>query len=128
MLHILRRLRRDWLGWLKGVAVDSVLTGALTYGARTRPWLVFAVLTGLLEVVPYFGPILAAVLPTLTQSVELALLTLALFTVIQQVEGNVIVPLVMSQAVRLHPRSWRSASSSSGSCSASSGSCWRCRC
>ncbi len=109
-LHIMNRLRRDWLGWLKGVAIDMVLTGALTYIGLSLLGLdyalVFAVLTGLLEFVPYFGPVVAAVPPVLfalTQSVELALLTLALYTAIQQIEGNLIVPLVMAQTVRLHP-------------------------
>jgi len=108
--HILDRLRTSWLGWLKGTAVDMLLTGLLTYGALSllglEHALVFALLTALLEVVPYFGPVLAAIPPTLyalTQSVELAVLTLAVFTLIQQIEGNVIVPLVMAQAVRLHP-------------------------
>ncbi|MBW3653248.1 MAG: AI-2E family transporter [Actinobacteria bacterium] len=108
--QILCRLRESWLGWLKGAAVDMLLTGALTYAALSvlglEHALVFALLTALLEVVPYFGPILAAIPPVLyalTQSVELALLTLAVYTLIQQIEGNVIVPLVMSKAVQLHP-------------------------
>lgn len=108
--QILWRLRTSWLGWLKGTAVDMVLTGALTYAALSvlgiEHALVFALLTALLEIVPYFGPILAAIPPVLyalTQSVELALLTLAVYTLIQQIEGNVIVPLVMAKAVQLHP-------------------------
>ncbi len=109
-VRILDRIRTSWLGWLKGTAIDMVLTGGLSFAALSllgiRHALVFALLTALLEVVPYFGPILAAIPPVLyalTQSVELALLTLAVYTVIQQVEGNVIVPLVMAQTVRLHP-------------------------
>jgi predicted PurR-regulated permease PerM len=108
--HILSRLRDSWLGWLKGTAIDMVLTGLLTFAALSVIGLehavVFAALTALLELVPYLGPILAAIPPVLfalTQSVELAALTLAAYTVVQQVEGNVIVPLVMSQAVGLPP-------------------------
>ena len=108
--YILGRLRRSWLGWLKGTAIDMVLTGALTYVALSllgiRHALVFALLTALLEVVPYLGPMVAAIPPVLyalTQSVELAVATLAVYTLIQQIEGHLIVPLVMSQAVELHP-------------------------
>ncbi len=108
--HILGRLRADWLGWLKGTAIDMVLTGLLTFAALSvlglEHALVFAALTVLLEVVPYFGPVLAAIPPVLfalTQSVELAVLTLVVFTAIQQIEGNVIVPLVMSRTVNLPP-------------------------
>jgi len=107
---VLGRLAGSWLGWLKGTAVDMVLTGALTFAALSllgiEHALVFALLTALLEAVPYFGPILAAIPPVLfalTQSVELAALTLATYAVIQQVESNVIVPLVMARAVQLHP-------------------------
>jgi len=108
--HVLGRLAESWLGWLKGTAMNMVLTGALTYVALSllgiEHALVFALLTALLEAVPYFGPILAAIPPVLfalTQSVELAVLTLGTYTVIQQVESNVIVPLVMARAVQLHP-------------------------
>jgi len=109
-LRIVRRLRATWLGWLRGVVVNATLTGALTYAGL---WLigldyalVFAAITALLETLPYVGPIVATVLPVLfalTQSVELALLTLAVFLVIQQLEGHLIVPLVMSRTVELHP-------------------------
>jgi len=108
--RILYRLRVAWLGWLKGTVINASLTGVLTYLGLTLIGLdyalIFAVITALLETVPYAGPIVAGVLPVLfaaTQSLELALLTLAVFVVIQQLEGHLIVPLVMSQTVELHP-------------------------
>src|SRR5919109_251944 len=66
----------------------------------------FAVLTALLVVVPYFGAIAGAIPPTLlalTHSPGKALVVLVAYILVQQVEGNVIVPLVMSQTVRIHP-------------------------
>jgi predicted PurR-regulated permease PerM len=109
-LRILRRLRATWLGWLRGVVVDATLTGALTYLGLSLIGLdyalIFAVLTALLETIPYIGPIVATVPPVLfalTQSVELAVLTLVVFVIIQQLEGHLIVPLVMSRTVELHP-------------------------
>ncbi len=107
---VMCRVRVSWLGWLKGTAVDMVLTGVLTYVALSvlglRHALVFSLLTAVLEVVPYLGPILAALAPVLyalTQSIELAALTLVVFTAIQQIEGHVIIPLVMAKTVELHP-------------------------
>ncbi len=107
---ILERLRDRWLGWLRGTLVDMLITGALTYVALSllgvEYALVFAVITGLLEFVPYLGPILAAIPPVLfalTQSPGHALLVLAVYVAIQQIEGHLIIPLVMARAVSLHP-------------------------
>ena len=56
--------------------------------------------------VPYFGPIAASMPPilfALADSPEKALLVAIVFIVVQQIEGNITIPLVMSQTVRLHP-------------------------
>jgi predicted PurR-regulated permease PerM len=66
----------------------------------------FAVLTGALEIVPFFGPILAAVPPTLAafaDSPTLALVVVIVYVAIHQIEAHVISPMVMARSVRLHP-------------------------
>jgi predicted PurR-regulated permease PerM len=66
----------------------------------------FAVLTALLTLVPYFGAIAGALPPVLfalTDSPGKALLVLAVYVLVQQVESNVTLPLVTAQTVRLHP-------------------------
>jgi predicted PurR-regulated permease PerM len=108
--HVMERLRTSWVGWLRGVAVDMLVTGVLVWLGLTLVGLdyalLFAVLSALLVVVPYFGAVVGAIPPVLlalTQSPELALLVLFVYILVQQIEGNVIVPLVMSQTVKLHP-------------------------
>jgi predicted PurR-regulated permease PerM len=108
--HVLDRLRGAWIGWMQGVGVDMIVTGVLVFIALTVIGLdfaiFFAVLSALLVVVPYFGSIAGAIPPTLlalTHSPGKALLVLVAYIIVQQVEGNVIVPLVMSQTVRIHP-------------------------
>jgi predicted PurR-regulated permease PerM len=111
--HVLRwaeRLRRAWIGWMQGVGVDMLVTGVLVFIALSLIGLefaiFFAVLSALLVVIPYFGAIAGAIPPVLlalTDSPGKALLVLAAYVAVQQVEGNVIIPLVMSQTVRLHP-------------------------
>jgi predicted PurR-regulated permease PerM len=108
--QVMDRLREAWIGWLRGVAVDMVVTGVLLYIGLTLVGLdyavLFAVLSSLLVVVPYFGAVVGGIPPVLlalTESPELALLTLAVYVLVQQIEGNVIVPLVMAQTVKLHP-------------------------
>ena len=57
-------------------------------------------------VVPYFGAILGAIPPVLfalTDSPGKALAVLIVYVIVQQIESNLIIPLVMSRTVRLHP-------------------------
>ena len=109
-VHIMARLRTAWIGWLKGVVVDMLVSGVLLYMGLTLIGLdfalVFAVLSALLVVIPYFGAIIGGIPPVLlalTDSPERALLVLLVYVAVQQIEGNLIIPLVMSQTVRLHP-------------------------
>jgi predicted PurR-regulated permease PerM len=108
--YVLERLRNAWLGWMAGVIVDMLVTGILLYVGLRLVGLnfavFFAVLTALLTIVPYFGAIaggLPPVLFALTDSPGKALVVLAVYIVVQQVESNLTIPLIMSQTVRLHP-------------------------
>jgi predicted PurR-regulated permease PerM len=107
---VMQRMRSSWIGWMQGVAFDMFISGTLTYvGLRLIGLefaVVFAVLTALLVVIPYFGAIAGALPPIaigLTHSPGRALAVLAVYVGVQQIEGNVIIPLVMSRTVRLHP-------------------------
>ena len=107
---VLGRIRRSWIGWMEGVAVDMLATFVLTFVGLTLIGLdfaiFFAVLSALLVVVPYFGAIAGAVPPVLfalTDSPGKALLTLAVYVLVQQIESNVTIPIVMSQRTRMHP-------------------------
>jgi len=65
-----------------------------------------AFLAGLLEIIPNLGPTLAAlpaVLVALSSSPLLALGTLALYILIQQLENNFIVPKVMERVLGFNP-------------------------
>jgi predicted PurR-regulated permease PerM len=108
--YVMDRLRRSWIGWMQGVVFDMFISGTLLYIGLTIIGLdfaiLFAVLTALLVVVPYFGAIIGAVPPVLfafTDSPGKALAVLIVYVLVQQVESNVIIPLVMSRTVRLHP-------------------------
>jgi predicted PurR-regulated permease PerM len=108
--HLTERLRDAWIGWLQGVLVDMLVTGVLLYVGLTLIGLdfaiFFAVFSALLVVIPYFGAILGAipvVLFALADSPGTALAALIVYIVVQQIESNMIIPLVMSQRVKLHP-------------------------
>lgn len=68
--------------------------------------LVLALIAGVLEFLPVIGPILAAVpavLIGLTISPAATIAAIVLYTGIQQLENNLLVPKVLGDAVELHP-------------------------
>ena len=84
--------------WLLGVL--DLVPGADQYA------LLFGLWTAVVEVIPYIGPWLSAVPPAIYALIVdpiSFLWVLALFIFIYQVEGHVVVPKVMANALRLHP-------------------------
>jgi predicted PurR-regulated permease PerM len=108
--QVMERLRTAWIGWMQGVAFDMAISGTLLYIGLSIIGLdfaiLFAVLTALLVVVPYFGAFIGGIPPVLfalTDSPGKALAVLAVYVLVQQIEGNIIIPVVMSRTTRLHP-------------------------
>lgn len=96
-----------WLiGQLASMAIVGVLTtaGLLLLGIPSAPAL--GLLAALLEFIPLIGPFLAAVpaiLIAFAQSPQDALWVVGLYVLIQQVEGNVVMPLMQKKVVDLPP-------------------------
>lgn len=92
-----------------GAAVALVMdlmgvTGVFPAGA-TYAWL-FGAWTGAMEVIPYLGPVLAAVPPifvALFHSPLTAVWVLITFVVLQEIEGHVLVPLIMGSRFKVSP-------------------------
>jgi predicted PurR-regulated permease PerM len=108
--YVMERLRTAWIGWMQGVVIHMFLSGTLLYLGLSIIGLdfaiLFAVLTALLVVIPYLGVTIGAIPPVLfalTDSPGKALLVFAVYVGVHEVEANVIVPLVMARAVKLHP-------------------------
>jgi len=96
--------------WFWGEVILMIVVGILTYIGLNiigmKYALALAVLAGLLEVVPTLGPIassIPAILIGLSHSPILALSNVALYLVVQQLENNLIVPIVMRKVTGLHP-------------------------
>jgi predicted PurR-regulated permease PerM len=80
------------------------LAGLFPHGGRYAA--MFGLWAGITELIPYIGPWLGAapaVVYALVQHPLAALWTAILFLGIQQLEGHVIVPKVMSRSLSLHP-------------------------
>ena len=96
--------------WLKGQAISMLFVGIATGAGLALLGVPLAitigVLAGLLDFVPFFGPIVAGVLAVLfafTEGPQTALYVAVLMLAIQQVEGNLLMPLVQRWAVHLPP-------------------------
>lgn len=97
-------------GWARGQLMLMFLVGLITYiGLRLLgiPYaLPLAILAGLLEIVPYFGPIMAAfpaVIIGFSISPLIGVATTALAFLIQQLENYLIVPKIMEKSVGVSP-------------------------
>ncbi len=108
--EILMLIRERVSGWIIGQIAAIVLIFLLTWiglaALGVEYAFTFAVLTGVLEIVPFFGPIVAAVPPTLVafaDSPTKALIVVAIYVAIHQIEAHVISPMVMARSVQLHP-------------------------
>jgi predicted PurR-regulated permease PerM len=108
--NIFKKVEKRLQAWFWGELFLMFLVGILTFIGLTaigvKYALFLAIVAGLLEVVPNLGPVLStvpAVIVAFSQSYFLGLSTIALYFIVQQLENNLIVPLVMKKAVGLNP-------------------------
>ena len=97
-------------GYVRSVLIDSAIIGALVYAGLgvigVEYPLVLALIAGLSEVVPIVGPILGAIPAVgiaLLDSPTQALIVLAFFVVVQQVESNLLTPYIMRRQTDIPP-------------------------
>lgn len=105
-----REMKRETAAFLRGQLLLSLAVGGMTalglMLTGTPGWLLLGVLMGVLELVPYIGPVIAgvpAVLLALQGGWIRALWTLAVLVVIQEMEGAVLSPRLVGNATSLHP-------------------------
>ena len=111
------RVNATWLAvesklgaWLRGQLVVMVALGTMAGAACAILGLpnpvLLGVLAGLAEIIPLVGPFLAfvpAILVALAVDPAKALLLVPIAIVIQQIEGNVLIPRIMSHSVGVSP-------------------------
>jgi predicted PurR-regulated permease PerM len=98
---------RQWLiaRFLAMIAIGLVTgLGLALLGVKGAAAL--GVLAGLLELIPFFGPFVSAIPAigiALVDSPQKALLVVGLYVIVQQLEGNVITPLILEKRLDIPP-------------------------
>ncbi len=111
IIHLWKRSQRKIGLWLQGQVLLGLIVGALVYVVLLLfgiPYaLAFAVLAAILEIIPIFGPIIAAVPAVIIAFTErgigLGIILILLYFVIQLFESNVFYPLVVKKIVGVNP-------------------------
>ncbi len=109
-LKIYRQTKKKIGRWFQAQLFLSFVVGGLVFVGLSflgvEQALILAVIAAVFELVPIVGPIFAgaiAVAVALGESTRLALYVLILFVFIQQLENQVLVPLVVKKIVGIHP-------------------------
>lgn len=110
VLSALQGCKNAAMGYLSGMLKTSLFVGAATYLGLVllgvQDALLLALFMGIFEVLPYVGPVLAAIpilLSSLPQGPQQALLALLLVVLVQQIEGNFISPYFTASSTSIHP-------------------------
>ena len=110
IIGTLRRVEKQLGLWMRAELILMLVIGTLSYLGLTllgvNYALPLAVIAGILEVFPIVGPVVSAIpafIVATTSSWLFGLATIALYTIIQQLENNLIVPMVMKRAIGIPP-------------------------
>ncbi|WP_342646261.1 AI-2E family transporter [Mucilaginibacter sp. CSA2-8R] len=108
--QVIDRLSFVLKGWLKGMMIAMVLIAVLTFIGLSiigiPMALALAVIAGILNFIPNFGPLMAmvpAVLLGFVDSTQTAIIVAALYILIQTLESNIITPTIQRRMINLPP-------------------------
>lgn len=106
--EVMKECGRILRAWFRAQLIDMFIIGSLTaFGlwiTKVDYWAVFGLLTAVMGIIPYVGIILvvtAASLITMASDPAQIPWVLLVFGITQQLEGNVIIPLVMKDQIEL---------------------------
>jgi predicted PurR-regulated permease PerM len=114
---VLRIGRRVFGQWVRAQLVLGITVGVFTFIGLLllsrlvdpvfgRYAILLSVTAGILELLPIIGPIISAVPAVLlaaTAGLEPVIAALVLYTLVQQIENNILVPKIQGDAVEMHP-------------------------
>lgn len=110
ILDLWQRSQRKIGLWIQGQMLLGAIVGMIVFICLTLLGIKYAfllsILTALFEIIPVFGPVMAAI-PAIAigalQSPTFGLLVLGLYILVQQIENHLIYPYVMKKTVGVPP-------------------------
>jgi predicted PurR-regulated permease PerM len=114
VIKIVRRLLGQWvraqlvLGLTVGIFtfIGLLVLSRLVDPVFGRYAVLLSVTAGILELLPIIGPIISAVPAVLlaaTAGLEAVIAAIVLYTLVQQIENNLLVPKIQGDAIKMHP-------------------------
>jgi predicted PurR-regulated permease PerM len=107
---VLTELVETLRGWLTARLIAMVAIGVITAGGlallQVKAALALGLIAGLLELIPFYGPVISAIPAigvALTDSPQKALYVVLLYLVIQQIEGNLLTPMILKRRLEIPP-------------------------
>ncbi len=107
---ILKEIETALKGWLKSILISIVLISILVAVGLSIAGLpgttVLGLITGVLEIIPNFGPVIAmipGILLGLTISTKTAVIVALIYIACQTIVGNIVVPLLQKKMINIPP-------------------------
>ena len=108
--NLIKEIDKSIGDYIKVTIIDSLIVGVLSYiifyFVKLDYSLLFSMIIGFGNVIPFLGPFIGlvpVVLFAITKSWQLALWIVVFITIIQTVEANIIKPWLTSKSVNIHP-------------------------
>lgn len=108
--EIMDRISLTLKNWLKGMLIAMVLIAVLSFTGLfiigVPMALALAVMAGILNFIPNFGPLIAmipAVLIGLTVSINTAIAIACIYLAVQAIESNIVTPMIQNAMIKIPP-------------------------
>ena len=111
--HVVGLIDQKFGHFLKGQSMDSIIIALITWAVLTvlgfKYSILIALIVGVTNMIPVFGPFLGAipsaflVLITEPEPLKMVLIFVVFILVLQQLDGNFLVPLILGDAIGLSP-------------------------
>ena len=112
-LHItglLKNLNATIARYISGVAIDAIFIGCLAFIGYSviglKYALVFAIFSGLANLIPYVGPsigLIPMIIANVFTDPHRMLIAVVYMLIIQQVDGNILYPRIVGGVMKVHP-------------------------
>jgi predicted PurR-regulated permease PerM len=106
LFELYHTVQRWFIGQLTAMTFIAVFWAISLWLIGVPFALLLGIFSGLISFVPYLGATISVVLPLLLALISepfTAVYVIIAFVIIQQIEGNILQPILMSRAVDLHP-------------------------